>query len=202
MKKTFAQRVRDAVRIDLAHLDEIPIAAIAECLDLVGDKEKRPLYRAVSDFTRRGELERVRPGVVRRMKREQINPAPKTACMWRLIRANRNGTTAVADLMANCGVSGRMAKEYLQMLVRRGLMRRIDRKGNRPSVYRLIEDPGPNLVRNDENAARLRRIREEKKNALAQLDRAGEALIAATHAMHRARMAVNDIKEGTNDDQG
>jgi len=187
MPKPFAQKVREIMQIDLKGREEITYNDIAIRLDMISDKEKRPLYRTMRDFVKRGEVVRVRDGVLsyKGLERE-LRPADKTHCMFRLIRANRKSTIMVSDLVANCQVSEIMAREYLRMMVRRGFMRRIDRPNNKPSEYKITYDPGPNLVRNEENAEKLRRLREKQKEADA-------ALTAAQIAINKGRAAIADM---------
>lgn len=183
-KETFAGRIRRVMRMHFKGCDEITYADLAEKLDLVSDEEKQPLYNAMRDFIKRGEVIRIRRGAVRYNGRNyDPHPAGKTRCMLRLIRANRRSTVAADDLIANCKVERSTAKEYLNMLVRRGMMRRIPMSGNRPSKYKMIDDPGPNLVRNDENAEKMRRIREVRKLAREALDAIQENLDIAVAAV-------------------
>lgn len=185
--KSFAQRMREIMRDELKGREEIAIQEIAARLDLVSDQEKRPVYRTIRDFVKRGEVVRVRTGVIRyRGLKRDVRPADKTRCMWRLIRSNRNENIMASDLVANCGVSINTAREYLQMMVRREILRRIDMPGNKPSKYRMIDDPGPNLVRNDENAERLRRLRAAQKEA--------EAALSAAHiAINKGQAVIADM---------
>jgi predicted ArsR family transcriptional regulator len=152
------------------------------------------------DFIKRGEVERIRPGVIRYVwkKNKGIRPADKTRCMYRLIRANKRESITVDDLRANCRVSRAAAREYLQLLVRREIMRRIDMPGNQPSKYRMINDPGPNLMKNEDNAAKMRAIRAAKKNTEAAIDQAAQSLIGATQALAQLKTALGDIPEDDN----
>ena len=195
-QNSYAQKVRDIIRIDLAGRDHFGYQEIADALDVVSGKQKKPMYRVIADMIKHGELERVGVNSLRRIEKD-VQPAPKTTCMWRLIRACRSSAITAADLMANCQVSEKTAKEYLQTLLRRGILTRIDRPGNQTSVYRMIisNDPGPAIVRDAEKADRLRAIRAAKKKALEQIDFAGKSFIAAAQAIAQARMAVNDIEE-------
>ncbi|GEM_PF-2116179 len=184
MQKSFAQRMRDVMRIDLKGRDEVSYQDIALRLDLVSNKEKQPIYRSMRDFMKRNEVVRLRPGVFRYDgKKYDPRPATKTHCMYRLIRANRRGTIGVDDLMANCQVEKSTAQEYLRLLVRRGMMRRIPMPKNRPPKYQMIDDPGPNLVKNDENAEKLRRIRGLKTLAREAMDAIQEGLDVAVAAV-------------------
>jgi predicted transcriptional regulator len=195
--KLAATDVRKVLQ-DLAPQGNIPYGDIALKLDLVENKEKQPLYRMLLDFIKRGECEKVGRGVIRYIKTDP-HPAKKTACMYRLIRANKSGTVTAGDLMATCGVTKNTASEYLGMLTKRGITRRIKMPDNHPSKYQMIDDPGPGFVRNDANAEKLRRIRAAKKEALEKMDAAGKALINAAQTIMSARMSIADI--GRDDDE-
>lgn len=177
---------------ELAPQGDISYGDIALKLDLVEDKEKQPLYRILLDFIKRGECAKVGRGVVRHIKTDP-NPAPKTSCMYRFIRANKRGTVTAGDLMAVCGVTKNTASEYLSMLVKRGIVRRINMPGKQPSKYQMIDDPGPNIIKNDANAEKLRRIRAAKKEAIEKMDAAGKALIDAAQTIMAARMSIADV---------
>ena len=83
--------------------------------------------------------------------------------MFRLIRANRRETITVSDLMANCDVAKTTAREYLAMMVKRGILRAIKPAAvNLPYRYQMIDDPGPNLIRNEEKTEKQRLLREAK----------------------------------------
>ena len=187
MSKPFAQQVREIMQVDLKGREEITYTDIAVRLDMVSDEEKRPLYRTMRDFIKRGEVVRVRDGVLSyRGLKKGVRPADKTNCMIRLIRANRNENIMVSDLMANCDVAEITAKEYLRYLVREKYMERIDMPNNKPSKYRLIKDPGPNLLRNEANAEKLRQLREKQREVEA-------ALTAVELAVKKGRAAIADM---------
>jgi len=189
MAKKFAQQIRDIMRIDLKDWDEFTCEDIALRMDLLPGKPRKPIYRAMPDFIKRGEVVRIRTGVFSyRGKGYSGRSADKTRCMYRLIRANRRSAITVNDLIANCGVSKVTAQEYLCMLANRGVMRRIKTPSNQPYKYRMIQDPGPNLLRNEANAEKLKRLREAK--ALAEA-----ALSSVRESLDRAVAAVAAIEE-------
>ncbi len=195
--KLSAIDVRRALQ-ELAPQGNVRYEDIALKLDLVSNEDKRPLYKILLDFIKRGECVKVGCGTISYIKTDP-HPAQKASCMYRLIRANKNGTITANDLVGNCGVSKRTAIEYLGMLVNRGICRRIDIP-QQHSKYQMIYDPGPGLVRNDANAERLRRIRAAKKEALQKMDEAGKALVDATQAFMSARMLMEDIDSSSTGD--
>ncbi|BBO78599.1 hypothetical protein DSCW_60160 [Desulfosarcina widdelii] len=189
MAKTFAQQIRDIMRIDLKDRETFTYDDIALRLDMVSGGERRRLYKAMLDFLKRGEVVRIKPGLLSYRDREyEVRPADKTRCMFKLIRANRSGSVTINDLVANCRVTKSTAREYLRVLVKRGVLRRIERPGLAPAKFMMIHDPGPNLLRNEANAEKLKRLREAK--ALAE-----EALSSVRESLDRAVAAVAAIEE-------
>ncbi len=194
---SFAAQVRAILRRSATDTG-ITYEEIARQLDLVSRDKKQPLYGTLRDFIRRGECERISEGLVRYVPHNRPKAPPKTACMWRLIRANRNGTITVEDLMALCTVAEATAREYLRLLTKHGIVRRIDRPGNQLSKYQLINDPGPEPVRNDVNAAKLRRLRAARKKALKQIQVAQGAIDDVNAALDKARCAVANMGDDRN----
>ncbi len=177
MKKTFVGKVR---KIIAAHPGEIKTKEIALKLDLVFDKEKQPLYQALRDFAATGEIEKIRQGVF--IYKGRKNPAQLQQIMWRFLRSRRKVT--VDDLIEISGAEKTYVKEWLQMLVRREIVRKY-KNGN----YLMIKDP-VDMPRNEKKAEKLRRIRAEKKKALDAIDK------VVTLALE-ARMAVVEIAESS-----
>ena len=193
MTTSFAGTIREILK-RLAPQGDIAYADIALELDMITKREKQRLYLAMRDFIKRGECVKVAEGVVRYARPIDPHPADKTRCMFRLIRANRYNTITIADLVANCGVSEHTASEYLNVLTRHGITRRIG-ADNRTPRFQMIKDPGPNLIKNEENAKKLRRLRQAKKQTLAQLELAEQSLKSATDALAQARREVATIEE-------
>ena len=200
MTESFAGQIRQAL-IKLAPRGEIAYQEIVDELGIVIYKDKQRIYLAMRDFIKRGECEKIAPGVVRYTRPIDPHPAVKTRRMYRFIRANRNGTVTIADVVANCNVSESTASEYLNLLTRRGITRRLG-ADNRSPRFQMIHDPGPGLVRNEANAEKMRRLRHIKKQALEQLDLAGQTLVQATTALADARRAVDGMEVEDDSDEG
>ena len=169
----------------------VPLKKLALALDLIPGDDKRPLHATIKDMLRREEIERISPGVYAYRGLDQKKPDIKSA-MWAVIRMKRAVT--IDDLEELSSAARADAKEFLNMLARRGCVEKITRSGR--GLYRLIEDPGPETPMDTKKAEKLRRIRESKKRALAEIDRAGEMLMTASQALVAARMIVNDLDEG------
>jgi len=175
MKETFAGKVRKIIK---SSRGEISTQEIAEELDLVFKKEKKVLYQTLRDFVSSGEIEKIRNRVF--VYKGSQKPAQSQEIMWRVLRARKKVT--VDDLIEISGADERYVKEWLQMLVRREIVRKYA-NGN----YLMIKDM-LDMPRNEEKAERLRRIRSEKKKALDAIDK------VVTVALE-ARMAVVEISE-------
>ena len=110
---------------------------------------------------RRGRLERAGIGVYRKIG-DKPEPVVRLA-MWKVIRARVWIT--VADLMELAGASEAYAKQYLNMLVRRGIVKNFGGQG-KIGKYKLINDPGPAPPGDTEKAAALRDLRRRKKDGV------------------------------------
>lgn len=173
MKETFAGTVREVLKEFGAGGKEIVIqdAAWDPRLDLVFDKDKRPLYIAVRDMLRAGEIERVRPGVYKYIGR--MTSPEMQEIMWKVLRSQK--TRTIEDLQQMAGASENYTKEWLRMLIRRKMVRK-----NKNGTYTLFRDPGPIPPLNEEKAAKLRRIRREKKKAaLESIDKIANTALGA-----------------------
>jgi len=186
--ESFAGKIRKIVR-DAAGR-EVAAKEISWALDLdAGKKASVSLYKTLGNLARSGEIERVRPGVYKwkgkdpgalLLARKTRHMTQLREIMWRVLRAKR--TVTVDDLRELSGANERYAKEWLNMLVRRGVVRK-----NKNKTYQIVSDP-VQMPQDEKKAERLRRIRQNKKNALLALD---EAYLAIT----RARMAITEIGE-------
>lgn len=177
----FAGRVRGALKL-LNCKAGVSNAALAEALDLVFDADKRPMYNAVRDMIRSGEVVRIAPGVHRYVGRP--DPYEKQKVMWRLLRNRwRSGeSTRVADMVELAGVSKNYAKEFFQRLARAGIVRRNGPHNNQPASYTLLKET-PEMPRDIEKAERLQRLREVKSLANEALDAIQESLDIAVAAL-------------------
>lgn len=135
------------------------------------------------------DLQPKQPGVKRHMKKTfagkvrkliAAHPGELQEIMWRFLRARKKVT--IDDLIEISGAGERYIKEWLQMLVRREIVRKY-KNGN----YLMIKDP-VEMPRNESKAKRLRRIRAEKKKALDAIDKVVALAL-------EARMAVVEIEE-------
>lgn len=193
-KNSFATRVRTAL-IKLGGPQGNPVTneALADELELMYYRDKRPMYHALDDMRKTGEVVRTAPATHAYKGRPEPKPDTK-ARMWAVLRMRRNSTTTIDDLQELTGCARSYAQEFLSLLIKRGAVERIGPR-TAPGAYRLVADPGPASPELDEKAARLRRIRDAKKIAIEHIDAAGQAFMAAVQELARARVAINDIPE-------
>lgn len=172
--KGFAQKVRKKLKEIGEKGIEINAVQLAEALNLTTRKDKNPLYRTIQDFVTRGEVRRVRHGVYK-----YIAPPSKNelkSIMWRLIRARK--TVSIDDLEELSGASREYVTEWLRMLEKREIVKRL-----KDGRCRLINDTviEPN---NNDKAFKYREIRRKKKReALTALNKASTAIETAKEAL-------------------
>lgn len=177
----YAETVRDALKILGAGGREVTNKELAEALDLVSDKGKRSMYRVLSDLRKQNEVRRVRPGVYVCLGKTGDDELRQK--LWRVIRRLR--TVTIDDLMELTGASECYAKEFVQMLVRREVARRIDGPHRKKAKYQMIKDP-VTLPENQEKIQSRRKLRRQKKReALA-------ALQAAELAINKAKALIDE----------
>lgn len=197
-KQSFAEKVRQVFieasesRLEAASLDFLYFA-----LDLVSGEDRKPLRAVLRDFLKAGEIECVGKHVY--VYRGKSGKPEIRDAMWRVIRMRK--TVTVTDLQELSGAGDGYAKEFLNLLIKRGVVEKIPAKRDGETVYRLVNDTGRAAPENDEKAARLRAIRAAKKAALDLIETAGNDLIAATQKLMAARIAVNDMPEVHNGDE-
>lgn len=165
----------------------VRVADAAVALDMVSDKDKRPLYRAISDLKRSGKLAHTGPGAYR--PTEKATPVEiAQERMWRAVRLYRKQGKAIApaDLVRLASVSNTYAREFLRLLESRRIVERTtayQKNGGRADTFRMIVDP-VEMPEMAENAERLREMRAQRR------DEALAALTAAELAIQMARRAV------------
>ncbi len=188
---TFAQRVRDTMRENLSGR-EFTHQDVAAHLDLVSDEEKQPLYAVMRDFKKRGEIICVRKGVFKYAHGIEIRPAQVQRRMWSLLRSMR--TVTVDDLVALAQASEHYVREFLQLLVRQGIVRHIAAPNNKPGKWQMIADP-IKMPRNKDKAAKLQALRDAKKRAMVEINQAAQSMVGATAALARLKTALDNMPE-------
>lgn len=183
MKRTgLAAKTREALQSFGAGGREVASSALAIELDMIADKEKQTLYRVMRDFVKSGEIMRVRRGVY--IYNFKNKPPELQEIMWRYLRAKKIVT--IEDLQVISNASRDYTAEWVQMLVKREIARRI-RVGNNWK-YQLINDPVIMPV-NEENRKKLRGLRKQKKRE------ALRALAAVDIAIREAQKKILEIHD-------
>lgn len=156
--------------------------ALARALGLSSPRERETLRSALRDMRRRGEVERLPDGGYRRTGLKRDKPEIREV-MWHFLRSRRQcgSPVTVADLVEVCGASAKYATEWLQMLTRRGVLKRVSEFGL-PGAYRMVTDP-VEMPEDEPKKARLKAVYDHKKRALAALDQAARAIIEARIAI-------------------
>jgi hypothetical protein len=169
--QSFAKTVSDALQAAAkSGGGEVEVNKLSCLLHLQTYKDHKRLLNALYDLARSGKIVRVRQGV--------YAPAPaagqpdKCEIMWRLFKMRRRVT--VDDLMEMADVGQDYAREWLQLLVKREVARKIQEPGQ-PGLWVLINDLAE-MPQDSDKAERLRNIRLKKKKALARLDSISAAL--------------------------
>jgi len=154
--KTVCDTLKEAARTGGG---EVAVAELSCLLWLQTRKEHKRLLNTLSDLTRGGKVIRVRQGVY--AEATTTAPPAKREVMWRLLKMRRRVT--VDDLVELAGVSLDYAREWLAILVKREVVRKIQEPGG---MWVLINDSAEMPV-DDDKAAVLRLLRVQKKAELA-----------------------------------
>jgi predicted transcriptional regulator len=187
MKESFQRRLWRAVKELGDHCGEgwVPREELRQHLDLAGPGERKKLSTAICELVEQGRLERKGSQAVRALEPEAGAPQ-KQEVMWRILRAKRLVTSD--NLAALAQVNRSYAQQWLQGLIRMGLVENIGPSRYQGGHYRLLRDPGPQLPRDEHKAGRLKAWKQKRREALAKLD-------AAFAAVAEARLAVSDLEE-------
>ena len=185
MKENFANEVRRALTEIAPHGTPVGYDELAEKL---GVSSRRPIYRVVTDLVQAGEAKRLGPGQVQYFGKTW-KPDLRDR-LWSVVRMRKK--VSIEDLMELTGAQRKTAVDFMAVLVRRGCVVPVESKG---LVWRMVKDTGPATPENTEKKDYMKRFHARRKEALAQLDAAGESLMAAAKAMIEARRAVGDLEE-------
>ena len=180
MKETFTGKIRDACH-ELGETGKaFSVHGICERAMIQIYDDKKKVRSVVADLCKAGELERIGKALYVLTKRTPSMPQIQEV-MWKILRARR--TVTLADMEELAGAAPTYATEWLQMLQRRKIVRHL-----KNGKWQMMKDPGPTMPFNDEKAARLRRMRAKKREALDAMDRAFMAIA-------EARMAMSEMEE-------
>lgn len=163
-----------ALELAAAKSGEVTSGDISSALFIQTRLAHKRLLNTLSELSRTGKLRRVSQGTYAPPIVGMAKQPTKWQRMWNLIKMRKRVT--VEDLVELGEVSHDYAIECLRILVRRGYVRKIQQPG-KIGVWIALCDTVKAPV-NDENAARLRELRRQKKEAITgRLDAIDTALI-------------------------
>ncbi|PLX49145.1 MAG: hypothetical protein C0613_08465 [Desulfobulbaceae bacterium] len=182
-KDTFAARIRKAC-ILLRH-DTMTYADISSTADLRSSAEEVKMRYTIADFVKSGEMVRIAPGVLRYVGKDDSGKiTEKRRVMWRILKMRR--TVTVEEMQEMAGASNKYALEWLSNLRRIGVVEKIPGKpASKPSKWRLVKDIA-HMPADEEQAAKYREIRRQKKAVL------GQVLDDIQAGINRARTVLED----------
>ncbi|MFZ5760977.1 MAG: hypothetical protein ACOY32_15280 [Thermodesulfobacteriota bacterium] len=173
MSETFAGKIRAAAMEIGAGGKSFTTREIAHQAGLQTRVDEKRMLNALRDFVKAGEVQRVSLGVYVYLGRQRKD-LPLKDQMANLLKIKKFVTI---EELRELGAAECYAREWLQMLVRRGVV--ADRGNGR---YELIAEMA--VPENEEKAERLRDLREKKKlQALQAINEAQTALDKAKKAV-------------------
>jgi hypothetical protein len=149
--------------------------------------------RAVRYLIESGEMVRVKPGWFNWQWKKPGQPQIQEV-MWRVLRARKAVT--VPDLMELAGATKEYAGEFLRRLKKQGVIQELNRLDGIWVRFRLVDDPGPELPKNEAKGDYLRNRRMKHKAALAAIDGMYLKAHELMQATAQARVAVSELEEG------
>ena len=204
--ETFAGKVRAAARKLGAAGNEFSAADLSHAAGVQTFRGTKKLHWSIRDMKKAGELVSVSKGVYRlnsepknrrisnvepqKVKGGKINPATqKREVMWRFLKMRK--VVSVGDLQEAAGVSEKYAREWLRMLKRQEVVKKLAGGRWRLVVTDLVEAP-----HDIEKAEKLRRLRAEKQSrVLAALNDARIRMDQAAKLLDVARAEVMAMGE-------
>jgi DeoR/GlpR family transcriptional regulator of sugar metabolism len=185
--QSFAGRVLETLTnlAATATAGSVHVDDISHALMIQTRQAHKQVLNALSDLSKAGKVIRVRMGVYAMPVAGQQRPPDKREVMWRILRMRKR--VLIADLVELAGVSREYAKEWLQMLAKRGIVRRISQPDNQPHIWQMIHDTVDMPV-DEVKAAKLRALR-RKKSAQAMAD-----LLTARELIGKACLVINELE--------
>lgn len=201
---TFMDMMRSAFHI-LNNPAGVSHTQLADIMGLSGDA-KRPIYTAIQDMHRRGEIIRVsRTDSGRKsylyyyVGRGRKDPVEKQKIMWRLMRSMRQTGQSVTpdDLIELADATRSQAENFLASLVRCGIARKI-KQGSQPKFH-LLKDSVTFPFDKDKKDESRQIIRAQLRQAAEKIENVKKALAAAQQAYEIIMDAFKAIDNLTED---
>jgi len=175
----------------IAENSEVTVTELSHAMHLQTYKEHKRMLDGLSELFKAKSLSRIRQGVYGRPQEQKQED--KRVVMWRILRMRRR--VAVDDLVEMADVAPDYAKEWLRMLVQRGVVRKHQQPGMK-GTWQLINDT-VDMPEDDTKADRLRALRKKKKEAaVSVIDGALKQLQTIGEALSKARDAITTMEEG------
>lgn len=188
--QTLRDRVRAAAR---GYGGTFSYGDLGDKLGLITRSDLSRVKCAVRDLLKSGEMVRVRPGMFNWQGKNPGLPNLKEI-MWRVLRARK--VVTVPDLMELAGATEDYAGEFLRRLGKQGVIQEIAGLRGIWVRFRLVDDPGPELPKDEAKADYLRDRRAKHRAALAALDGIYLKAHELMQASAEARVAVSELEEG------
>lgn len=170
--QSYTKTVLDkALELASAGNNEVHCGDVAKALSAKSRVERKRCLNTLSELAIDGKLNRIRQGVYSPVS--GLKKLDKREVMWRLLRMRRRIT--VEDLIEMAEVRPVYAREWLQMLVKHEVVRKIQPQPGKPAVWILIKDTKVMPV-DEEKAAKLRALRKKQAAITEQLGVIDQAL--------------------------
>lgn len=131
MKKSFAQKVREAV----SELGEFTIDELSNKLNVQAYKDNERLRLAVKSLRKHREIISIKRGLYKYQGKQK--PLVKIARIWRAMRIKVYFT--LQDVVRLSGASESHARKYIKYLIGKGFVEHVTGKGYTGKLYRLVD---------------------------------------------------------------
>ena len=189
MRVSFTEKVRQAAQ-RLKKRGEEPFGTgdVGHEMFIQTREDHKKMLNAVYELRKQDEIISVARGRYEYVPKSTRQLKDK---LWRVVRAKRKFT--LDDLVELTGAKRIYCKEFVALLIRRGIVRKITSPGVL-AVYRMIEDPGPELEPDRDKADKLREIRERRKEWEAALAAAEQQLVEAQKSLASLKMSIERVE--------
>ncbi len=173
--QSFAKKVLETLQAEAVKRNgSVSSTELSHALFIQTSKDHKRMLNAVYDLVKNGRIKRISQGVY--APDTKTRTPDKREVMWRIIRMRKAVT--LADLQELADVSKDYAKQWLAMLVRRGIAVRVTPPNkNVPHCWRLIKHDLAEMPVDTRKAEKLRELRKNrKKQILSTIDVIGKKL--------------------------
>lgn len=192
-RQSFSKSVLESVLAVAARYNgEATVDNIFYAMDFRSYRDRKRLTATLSDLCQAGRIRRISQGVYGPPPAQPTQPE-KRDVMWRVLRMRRR--VSIDDLVELAEVSKDYARDWLQVLVRRGIACKHQQPGL-PGTWQLLVDQVERPA-DEGNANRLQVLRRKKKQAaMGLLDDALKQVETLGAALAEARTAITAMEDG------